>query len=462
MSFSARRARLLTSLDRPVLLFAGGAISRNYPANPYPFRADSSFLYFFERPEPGSAALFDPGDGTVTLFLHARTLDDALWDGARESFEAARARHGVSAVLPVEQLQAELARRAQGRQVHSLAVADARATQQARALTGEDLDFYEPARVGRPELVDAIARLRLEKDPSELAAMRRTAAVTREAHLEAMRASRPGVSEQHLAGLVEGTFARHGCTPAYGTILTARGEVLHAHEHAHTLQAGDIVLLDGGAEEIATGYCSDVTRCWPVGGPFTPEGRDVYDLVLEAEQSAIARVKPGVRFKELHLHAAQVIAAGLVSMGLLRGSPDALVEAGAHALFFPHGLGHQLGLDVHDLETFGDRVHYAGRPRSTQFGLAFLRMDLDLKAGMTFTIEPGVYFVPAILRSPDFRQRFEGQVDFARAERFLALNHGRGFGGIRIEDDVRCTETGVEVLTADVPRARADIEALTA
>lgn len=459
MNFVHRRERLLARLQRPLLLFSGAALSRNYPANTFPFRADSNFLYFFERPEPGSAALFDPADGAVTLFLPERTLADALWHGEVESFEAAKARHRVQTVLPVESLEAHVERLAKGRQLDAVAVADFKATQRARALTGQELRFDEASQVGAPEVLDAIAALRLRKDPDELAEMRKTAVVTHEAHLAAMKASRPGATEELLAGLVEGAFARAGCVQAYGTILSVRGEVLHNHSHANTLAAGDVVLLDAGAEN-ETGYCSDVTRCWPVGGAFSPEGRDVYDLVLAAEEHAISQVKPGLRYRDLHLSASRVLAQGLVGLGLLSGSVDGLVEAGAHAVFFPHGLGHQIGLDVHDLEAFGDRVHYRGRTRSTQFGLSYLRMDLDLAEGMVFSIEPGLYFVPAILRSPEFRERFKGQVHFERAERFLAMNGGRGFGGIRIEDDVVCTATGAEVLTAAIPRRREAIEAL--
>jgi Xaa-Pro aminopeptidase len=275
-----------------------------------------------------------------------------------------------------------------------------------------------------------------------------------------MTHSKPGVSEHFLAGQVEGAFARAGCVAAYQSILSVRGEVLHNHGHANVLREGDIVLLDAGAEG-ERGYCNDVTRCWPVGGRFSPEGRDVYSLVLAAELAAIAQVKPGVRYRDVHLLAARVITEGLVSMGLLTGQVDDLVERGAHALFFPHGVGHQLGLDVHDLETFGDRLHYPkGRPRSSQFGLAFLRMDMDLAEGMTFTIEPGLYFVPAILHSPTFRQTFEKDVNWAKAEGFLAMNQGRGFGGIRIEDDLLCTATGAEVLTASIPKGVSEVEHL--
>jgi len=461
MSYASRRAELLKRLDRPLVLFAGGFISRNYPANAYPYRADSCFLYFFERPEPGSAAFFDPADGTVTLFLPKRTVADALWHGEVESFESAKARHQVHGVMNVEALESHVAMLAKGRQVDALAVADRKATQRARDLTGEELDFDDSTKVGRGEVLDAIAALRLHKSPEELAEIRRLVAITKEAHVTAMRHSRPGVKEELLAGHVDGAFARGGCVPAYNTILSVRGEVLHNHGHENTLQAGDIVLLDAGAESSLSGYCNDVTRCWPVGGPFSPEGRDVYELVLKAELAAIAAVKPGVRYRDLHLLASRVMAEGLVSMGLLEGSPDGLVESGAHAVFFPHGVGHQLGLDVHDLEAFGDRIHYPqGRTRSAQFGTGYLRMDMDLAPGMTFTIEPGLYFVPAILRSKAFREQFKAQVKWDRAERFLAMNGGRGFGGIRIEDDVHCTASGAEVITAAIPKARAEIEAL--
>lgn len=460
MNYADRRKRFLAALEGPVLLMAGGFLSRNYPANTFPFRADSTFLYFFERPEAGSAAFFDPADGRVTLFLPERTVADALWHGALEPFEAVKARQQVDAVLPVEALEQHVLVLAKNRQVRSLAVADWKATARARAITGEALDFDEPTKVGEGALLDAIAKLRLRKGEDELAEIRRLVPITREAHLLAMQHSRPGVNEQLLAGHVDGAFARGGCAPAYSTILSVRGEVLHNHDHRNTLQAGDLVLLDAGAESLDTGYCNDVTRDWPVGGAFSPEGRDIYDLVLASELDAISAVKPGVRYRDLHLRACRVLADGLARLGLLIGDPDGLVESGAHALFFPHGLGHQLGLDVHDLEAFGDRIHYPGRARSTQFGTQYLRMDMDLEAGMTFTIEPGLYFVPAILHSAEFRARFKTQVNWSLAEKFLQLNGGRGFGGVRIEDDVVCTPTGVEVLTQSIPKARAEIEAI--
>lgn len=455
-----RRAALLDATSNPTLLMAGGWLARNYPANPFAYRADSNFLYFFADPEPDSAALLDPASGEVTLFLPERSEDDALWHGPMPSFEEMKERQGVHAVRPIGSLAEEVAKLANGRSIGTIAVPDPKATAKAAAITGVDLRFEDAEKLGSPDLVMAIAALRTSKEPEEIEEMRRTAAVTDAAHRAAIAHTKPGVHEQFLLGQIDGTFVQHGCVSAYNTILSIRGEVLHNHAHDQTVQAGDIVLLDAGAEG-ASGYCSDVTRCWPVSGKFDGVQAEIYDIVLDAELKAIQKVKPGVRYRDLHLESARVIAEGLSDLGVMRGSPESLVETGAHALFFPHGVGHLIGLDVHDMEAFGDRVHYAeGRTRSDQFGMAFLRLDVDLEPGMTFTIEPGIYFVPGILRSDEFRSKFKDQVDFDRCEEFLTMNDGRGFGGVRIEDDVLTTRDGFEVLTDSVPKERAAVEAL--
>lgn len=455
-----RRAEFLASLDGPVLLFAGGQMSRNYPHNWWPFRADSTFLFFFADPEPDAAVLFDPKDETVTLFLPERTQADALWHGAVPSFAEIKKGVGVSDVQKRSDLASFVQKKVGKRKVRTLAVADHRTTREAAKVTGEALDFDDPTKVGDPQLIAKVAALRLRRHPDELAEMRAAAAVTRTAHQAAMAHTRAGLFEYEITGQVEGVFARHGCKPAYNTICSVRGEVLHNTTSRNLMLETDLLLLDAGAET-RSGYCADVTRTWPVGGTFSPEARDVYDVVLAAEKAAIAAVKPGARYRDVHFTACRTIADGLASMGLLKGSPDTLVESGAHALFFPHGVGHLLGLDVHDMEVFGDQVHYGkGRGRSDQFGTRYLRLDLDLEPGMCFTIEPGIYFVPAILRDAAFKKQWKGQVDFKKAETFLSMHGLRGFGGIRIEDDVLCTEKGADVLTAAIPKERAAVEAL--
>jgi Xaa-Pro aminopeptidase len=228
---------------------------------------------------------------------------------------------------------------------------------------------------------------------------------------------------------------------AYASIVTVQGEVLHNNHYHHALKPGDLLLADVGAET-ASGWAADVTRTWPVSGKFSSTQRDLYDVVLAAHDVCIEQVRPGVEYRDIHLLAAKVIAAGLVDLGILRGQAEDLVDIDAHALFFPHGVGHLLGLDVHDMEDFGDLAGYeAGRVRSDRFGLGYLRLDRPLRPGMAVTIEPGFYQVPAILNDPERREKYQQVVNWERLAEFADVR------GIRIEDDVLVTETGHEVLT---------------
>jgi Xaa-Pro aminopeptidase len=241
--------------------------------------------------------------------------------------------------------------------------------------------------------------------------------------------------------------------PCYESIVTVHGETLHNTAYHNELVEGELLLADLGGEHL--GWASDVTRTWPVSGSFSPSQRAFYDIVLQAEEDAIALVRPGVRYRDLHMRAALTIARGLVDEGILRGDPETLVERGAHALFFPHGIGHLLGLDVHDMEDLGDRAGYApGRKRSEQFGLAYLRLDRDLVPGMVVTVEPGLYMVPAILENERLCGPFDRDktLDRGKLERFTDVR------GIRIEDDILCTADGADVLTAAVPKKAAEVE----
>ncbi|HMV67225.1 MAG TPA: M24B family metallopeptidase, partial [Myxococcota bacterium] len=331
---------------------------------------------------------------------------------------------------------------------------DVARTALASEIAGRPLRFgVEP---GDPDLVDAVITLRRTKSAEEIEEMRAASRVTTDAHRLAMRLTRPGGHERALTAAFEAFLAARDCTTGYDTILTQRGEVLHNHAHDAPLEAGRLLLLDGGAELRRSGYTADVTRTWPVDGRYTPRQRAAYDAVLAAQEASIALARPGTPYREIHLAAARVIARFLLDEGLLRGTTvDAAVERGAHALFFPHGVGHLLGLDVHDLKAFGDRGAYPpGAARSAQFGLSYLRLDLPLEAGWTVTIEPGFYVVPAILTDPTLADRFADVLDAATAARWA------GFGGIRIEDDVHVTPAGPEILTSGAPKHPHEVEAL--
>lgn len=443
--WSSRRAALRTRVSGPILLIGNGLRARNLPSVSLPFRQDSNLLYLSGCDLPDAALLLD--DAGDTLFLPAADPSDALWHGHTASLKDLAATLGFSMVRPLGELAEALPPAPR-----VLAVADEEKNRLITALTGISLSFGREH--GDPALVAALIELRRRKGPEEIAELRAAAAITREAHLAVLRATRPGVPEAHLAALFEAVLAARGATPGYGTILSQAGEILHNPHHHGVLAPDRLLLVDGGAE-VPSGYGADVTRVFPTSGRFTGRQRATYEAVLAAEKAAIATAKVGVRYREVHDAAARVIAEFMVSEGLLTTSAEEAVAAGAHAIFFPHGVGHLLGLDVHDLENFGDLPAYPpGQGRSPQFGTAYLRLDLPLEEGWVVTIEPGFYAVPAILHEPTLRARFAPLVNLDRAETWL------GFGGIRIEDDLHITPSGGENLTADIPKELAEIEVL--
>jgi Xaa-Pro aminopeptidase len=432
-----RRHKLAALVNFPVVLWSGRSSARNFPANVFPFRASSHFLYFAGLPLENAAIRLE--NGRLSLFMDEGTPETALWHGETPKRAEIAEQIGADAAFPLADLKSHLKGAA------TIAVQDAATRLQqthwlnrtvSPASTSEGFDL---------ELVRAIAALRLTHDKAALAEMRQAAAVTVQAHQVGMAATRAATTEAEVRAAMEGVIMAHGMTCAYGSIVTVQGEVLHNNHYHHPLKPGELLLVDVGAET-ASGWAADVTRTWPVSGQFSSTQQAVYDVVLAAHDACIAQVRPGVEYREIHLLAAQAIAAGLVDLGILRGRAEDLVEMDAHALFFPHGVGHLLGLDVHDMEDFGDLAGYdAGRVRSDRFGLGYLRLDRPLQSGMAVTIEPGFYQVPAILHDPERRQKYQQVVNWERLAQFADVR------GIRIEDDVLVTETGCEVLTAALP-----------
>jgi Xaa-Pro aminopeptidase len=443
-----RRTALSARLaGRPALIPAGRPRPRNYPANQYPFRASSHFLYFVGQSLP-EAALWLDGDEQRLLLPEEDPLD-VLWHGPGDAAELALSGLRVGRL-------SELPALAHGRQVATPPLALA----EDRSLFGRLLG-RAPETLGSDEepdaaLLEAIIALRLRHDGAALHELQRAATLSVEGHLAGMRATRPGLRESGVRAVMEAVFAREGCGTAYPSIVTRRGEVLHERRHDGVLAAGDLLLADVGAESEG-GYAADITRVWPASGRFSPSQRALYLVVLEAQRAALEQVRPGARFRDVHLAAVRALSEGLVALGILRGRPDQLVERGVHALFMPHGVGHLLGLDVHDMEDLGDRAGYApGRARAAQFGLSYLRLDRDLAPGMVVTIEPGFYRIPALLERPEQVGLDLLDVDLARLGEFGDVR------GIRIEDDVLVTESGHEVLTAALPKQPEIVEAVMA
>ncbi|WP_017660923.1 aminopeptidase P family protein [Baaleninema simplex] len=439
-----RRSRLAERVEFPVVLWSGRSKPRNFPANRYPFRASSHFLYFAGLPLENAAVRLE--GGKLELFLDDPEPGDALWHGERlKRHEIART-IGADAAFPLSELPAR------AKNAATVAVLDDSVRQQQALVLERSLSPLDSLHGIDRDLVRAIVQLRLTHDAGALVELRHAASVAVEAHKAGMAATKTAHWEAQVRGAMEGVILGHNMTCSYNSIVTVRGEVLHNEQYHDPLEAGDLLLADVGAET-PYGWASDITRTWPVNGQFSPTQRAIYDVVLAAHDRAIAAVRPGVEYRTVHLLAAKTIAEGLVDLGILRGDSESLVETDAYALFFPHGIGHLLGLDVHDMEDLGDYAGYENaRARSDRFGLCFLRLHRPLKPSMLVTIEPGFYQVPGILNDSANRDKYKDAVNWERLKDFADVR------GIRIEDDVLVTEDGRDVITAALPTQAEAIE----
>lgn len=429
--YKNRRARLKGKVKSGLVLILGnGEAPANYTDNTYKFRQDSSFLYFFGLNQPGFAGVIDIDSGDEYIFGNDVDMDDIIWMGPQPSVKDMAARVGVSKTAPFARL-ADCMKTAisQGRRIHFLPPYRFR-----NMLLLEELLGIRPALVknyASLELIKAVVDLRSVKEPCEIEEITKACNIGYEMHTAAMRNCKPGVKEQYIAGLIEGIAASYGSMVSFPVILSQNGETLHNHDHSQILQEGRMMLTDAGAEEVSH-YCSDFTRTVPVGGKFLTRQKEVYNIVLAANNKAIEIAKPGVTYQYVHLEVCKVLAQGLKDLGLMKGDVNEAVAAGAHALFMPHGLGHMMGLDVHDMEDLGQiYVGYDDETRPIdQFGTSSLRMGRRLQEGFVITDEPGCYFIPALIdqwRAQGMHKEF---LNYDKIETF------KDFGGIRLEDDI--------------------------
>ena len=441
-----RRQKLASLTNSPVIIWSGSSLPRNYPALKLPFRASSHFLYFAGLPLENAAIRLE--SGKLELFLDDAPASSTLWHGEMPKRAEIAELIGADAAFPMAELKSR------GMGAATIAIQDnLTALQQSQILDRPLTLSKSPAGIDL-ELTKAIISLRLTHDPASLAQLRDAAAVTVEAHKAGMAATRNAQIEAGVRAAMESVIISQNMTCAYPSIVTVQGEVLHSEHYHNPLQTGDLLLADVGAET-SMGWAADVTRTWPVSGKFSPTQRAIYDVVLAAHDACIEGISPGVEYRDIHLLAARIMAEGLVDLGILRGDVDDLVEMDAHALFFVHGIGHLIGLDVHDMEDLGDLAGYeAGRVRSSRFGLGFLRLNRVLRSGMLVSIEPGFYQVPAILNNPETRAKYKDLVKWDELEKFADVR------GIRIEDDILVIEGGREVLTGKLPIKALEIEDL--
>lgn len=429
--YRQRRQALREKVGHGLILILGNnEAPANYPDNTYKFRQDSSFLYFFGHSHPGYAGVMDIEAGEDYFFGNDVTMDDIIWMGPQPSVQELAAQVGVEKSFPFTSLKDFIGKAiSQRRTIHFLPP-----YRYDNMMLQEDLTGIRASMTRQHasvELIKAVVALRSVKEACEIEEIDKACHIGYEMHTAAMRLCKPGVSEQYIAGILDGIASSYGNMVSFATILTQNGQTLHNHDHSHLLEAGRLMLTDAGAESV-TNYCSDHTRTIPVGGKFTTRQRDVYNIVLACHDKALELARPGITYKSVHLEVCKVLAQGLKDLGLMKGNVDEAVAAGAHALFMPHGLGHMMGIDVHDMEDLGQiYVGYDEETRpSDQFGLASLRMGRRLQEGFVITDEPGCYFIPALIDKWKAEGLHQDFLNFDAIEKF------KDFGGIRLEDDI--------------------------
>ncbi len=450
-TYLARRAKLCEKVGQGLMLFVGNIdIACNYKDNTYHFRQDSTFLYLFGLQVAGIAATLDAETGEATLYMDELTMDDIIWMGPQPSVYNQAAKAGVSKVLPTSKLSSVIAANI-NREIHFVPTYHGVTTMRIAELLGKSTKEIESG--ASVKLIKALVSMREIKEKCEIDELRKHMAAGREMHMAAMTMAHEGRTEAEIMAMVSRMSLKNGGPVSFPTICTVHGETLHNHGYPNTLKNGQLLLVDAGSESPLC-YATDHTRTSPVGGKFTDQQKEIYQIVLDANNAVAAACEPGLTYKEVHLMACRVIAGGLKELGIMKGDMDEAVMEGAHALFMPHGIGHMLGLDVHDMESYNEvLVGYDDEiQKSTQFGLASLRLGKRLREGFVVTDEPGIYFIPALID----KWKAEGiHKDFIN---FDALDAYRSFGGIRLEDDLLITRHGCENLGERIPIEIEDVE----
>jgi Xaa-Pro aminopeptidase len=437
-----------------ILLLGNDESPSNYTANTFSFRQDSSFLYYFGIDVPGMAATIDIDNNIETIYGIDFSIDDIVWMGPQPAVNELASRVGVENTAQFEKLSEVIKDIiTKGGIVHFLPQYRGEHFLKYKNLFGIDANHLND--YASSKLVRAVIAQRSIKSEEEIKEIDHAVDIAYKMHVAAMKMVKPGISERKIAGMIEGLALSLGNGFSFRPIVSVHGETLHNPNYNNLMNEGDLLVNDSGAETNLH-YASDITRTIPVSGKFTDKQKEIYEIVLKAETQTVEAVKPGVMNKDLHLMAAKIITEGLSELGIMQGNADEAVEAGAHALFFPHGLGHMIGLDVHDMEGLGENsVGYdESISRSEQFGLKYLRLAKSLQPGNVFTIEPGIYFIPELINQWKAESKYVEYINYDKLEEYL------DFGGIRIEDDILVTDDGYRVLGKPIPKSVDEIEEL--
>ena len=441
-TYIKRRETLRKRIGSGLILLMGNNDSpMNYPSNVYKFRQDSCFLYYFGQHREGLVGVIDADEGKEYLIGNDIDIEDIVWFGQVDSVADLAAQCGVAHSAPMSQL-AQLVEKAkgQGRKIHFLPPYRHDIQIQLMDLLG--IHPSQQRQQASVELIKAVVDQRAVKTEEEIAEIEKACAIGYEMHTTAMRLCQPGVTEQYIAGVISGIASSKGCITSFPSILSMHGEIMHGYPSPRPLEAGRLMLCDAGAETNEN-YCSDNTRTTPISGTFTQRQRDIYNIVVECHDYALSIAAPGVKWWDVHFGVVRLMTERLKELGLMKGDTDEAVRNGAHAMFMPHGLGHMMGMDVHDMEGLGQT--YVGfdeevQPNLEQFGTNFLRCGRRLQEGWVMTDEPGIYFIPALI--DEWRAKGINK-DFLN---FDLLETYKDFGGIRLEDDILITKEGCRFL----------------
>lgn len=453
--YKERRNKLKKTVGSGLILFLGNEeVGMNYADNTYHFRQDSSFLYFFGLDKPGLAAIINVDEDVEIIIGNEPTIDDIVWMGTQPSLTDVAAQTGINKIATSASLGTLIRKSlSSGQTIHYLP--PYRSDSIIRLSGILEIPVAKVKEQASVILIKAVIAQRAYKSSLEVAELDKAVNISNEMHLAAIRYSRENVTEKYVAGILEGLALSAGGNLAYPVIYTVNGQTLHNHPTSQILKSGQLVLCDCGAET-AMHYAGDLTRTFPVDQKFTSLQKEVYEIVLKSEQAAANALKPGIRFLDIHKLACEHLVDGLKQLGLMKGDVKDAVNEGAHTLFFQCGLGHMMGLDVHDMEDLGEQyVGYSEEMvKSKEFGLKSLRLGRELESGFVLTVEPGLYFIPELM---DLWQA-EGKLkDFINYDKLATF---RNFGGVRVEENFLITESGYQLLGEPLIKSVSDIEGL--
>lgn len=451
-TYVQRRALLKQKMGSGVILFLGNdEQGLNYEDNTFRYRQDSTFLYYFGLSFAGLSAIIDVDEDREIIFGDELTIDHIVWMGTQPTLHEKAAAVGITETRPAAELATYLHRVVQkGEMIHYLP--PYRAEHKLKLM---DWLGIPPARQeGSVPLIQAIVSQRNYKSEEEIAEIEKACNVTADMHITAMKVIRPGMYEYEVVAEMNRIAEMNNCELSFATIATINGQTLHNHYHGNRIKSGDLFLIDAGAE-LPSGYCGDMSSTVPADKTFTARQRAVYEIQNRMHLASVQALRPGIPYMDVYDLSAQVMVEGLKDLGLMKGNAEDAVREGAHALFYPHGLGHMMGLDVHDMENFGELwVGYNGQPKSTQFGRKSQRLAIPLEPGFVHTVEPGIYFIPELIDLWRGQHKFTDFINYDEVEKY------RNFGGIRNEEDYLITETGARRLGKKIPLTPEEVEAL--